>query len=69
MERKCNGRIGSGGNRIQDSREIFDSFKKGIQWRRGGISKGARVKKIGAMRKNNEEVCARIQEGSKRKWV
>jgi len=69
MEGKCDGRIRNRGNGVRDGGGIFDSFKKGIQQRRGGIGKGGGVEKVRTRRKDNGGVYTRIQEGGKRKQV
>ena len=38
-----------------------------IWWRRRGVDEGSGIEKIRAGRKNNRRICARIQEGYKRK--
>ena len=69
MEGKHYGRIGNRGDIVQDCGGIFDSFEKGI-WQRGeGISEGGRIEEIGAREKNDRGICARVQEGSKKKRV
>ena len=40
--------------------EFFYMFEKRIWWRRGGVSKGGGIEKIGTRRKNNGGVCTRI---------
>jgi len=66
IEGKCNKRIRDRRNGIRDYGGIFNSFEKGIQWRREGISEGSRVKEAGARRENDVGIHTRVQESGKR---
>jgi len=66
MEGKRYGRIGNRGDGVRNGRGTFDSVEKRIWWRGEGISKGSRIEKVGARRKNDGGVHTRIQESSKR---
>ena len=50
--------------RIQNNKEIFSRYKKRVWRRRQKISKSSRVEEIGIKRKNDGEVCTRVQESS-----
>ena len=66
MEEKHYRRIRNREDGVQNCGGIFDSFEKEIWQRGGGIGEGSGIKKVGARRKNDGGVCARVQEGSKR---
>ena len=68
VEGECDGGTRSGGGGIQVCGKFFYNIKKGIWWRRRGVSKGGRTEKVGARREDNGGVCSGVQEGSKRKW-
>ena len=67
MEEEYNKGVRIRGDRIQDSRRIFDKFKKRIWWRRKGVRKGSRVKEVGARGENNGRICVGVQESGERK--
>ena len=69
MEEKCIGGTRGRGIRIRDNRGVSSRNKEEV-WRRGGeVGKGNGVKKAGVGRENNREICARVQESSKGKWI
>ena len=60
LEGECLGGVGRRRIRIQICRGVFSSHQEEV-WRRGGeVSKGSRIKKIRAERKDNGGVCLRV---------
>ena len=65
MEGKYDGRIGSRGDGIRDSGEIFDSFKKGIWRGEEELVKAAKLRKLEQGRKTMEEFVQEFKRATR----
>ena len=48
---------------------VLGRHQEGVQRRRQRDTQDNRTEKAGAKRKDNREICSRVQKSSQRKWI